>query len=93
LRGDPRIVERPWVFTEAAARADVRKIVVVVCSPRMTRSENPRLLENRLRLRLRLRLIDGTARRDFRQARADVSWADVVLICGTSELDHKIPNL
>ena len=37
-----------------------------------------------------LRLIDGTERRTGDKARADLEWAHLVLIWGSSELDHKV---
>ncbi len=37
-----------------------------------------------------LRLVVGTERRTADAARADLRWADLVLIWGSSELDHKV---
>jgi hypothetical protein len=42
---------------------------------------------------LDLRLIDGTARRNLRQARADVQWADLAVVWGGTILDHRLSEL
>lgn len=39
-----------------------------------------------------LRLVDGLARATEDRARGDVAWADVVLIWGSTQLDHKVSN-
>src|SRR5262249_6039895 len=43
--------------------------------------------------RLELRLVDGTERRTLGQARLDLEWADLVLLWGGSELDHRVSTL
>ncbi|MCS6914925.1 MAG: hypothetical protein RMK29_11305 [Myxococcales bacterium] len=43
--------------------------------------------------RIELRLIDGTERRTQAEARADLRWADLVVIWGGTELDHKVSSL
>ena len=40
-----------------------------------------------------LRIISGTDRHTRRQARTNLDWADVVLIWGSTELDHKVSQL
>lgn len=40
-----------------------------------------------------LRLIDGTERRTQDKAKADLEWAQLVLVWGASELDHKVSRL
>lgn len=40
-----------------------------------------------------LRLVDGTARRTGDAARSDLKWAQLVLIWGATELDHKVSTL
>src|SRR5262249_57717632 len=42
---------------------------------------------------LELRLVDGTERRTVTQARLDLDWADLVLLWGGSELDHRVSTL
>ncbi len=42
---------------------------------------------------INLRLVHGTKRRNRTQARADIAWADVVVIWGSTELDHHVSNL
>ena len=50
-------------------------------------------LRDGLGTRLDLRLIDGTERRTLTQARLDLDWADLVLLWGGSELDHRVSRL
>jgi hypothetical protein len=40
-----------------------------------------------------LRLVEGTVRRTLDAARADLRWADLVLVWGSSELDQKVSTL
>lgn len=40
-----------------------------------------------------LRLIDGTERRTLDKARADLEWAQLVIVWGSSELDHRVSQL
>lgn len=40
-----------------------------------------------------LRLVDGTQRRTAAEARGDVEWADLIVVCGGSELSHKVSTL
>ncbi len=42
---------------------------------------------------LEVRCIEGVARRTGEQARRDVDWADVIVVCGSSELYHRVSNL
>ena len=72
---------------EACAAAGLRRVVVVGGSPDVRRE-----------LRgagggLELRLVDGTERRKRAEAQRDLDWADLVVICGASELGHKVSNL
>lgn len=70
------------------ARHGVSRIVIVGGSPSVH--------EELLRLKppsWELRLIDGTLRRTSDLARADLKWADLVLVWGSSELDHKVSGL
>jgi hypothetical protein len=43
--------------------------------------------------RIELRLIDGTASRSAAQAKADLAWADLVAIWGSTILSHKVSAL
>ena len=72
----------------ACARAGVHRLVVVGGSPSV-REE----LRDALSGRLELRLVDGTERRTLAQARLDLDWADLVLLWGGSELDHRVSTL
>lgn len=40
--------------------------------------------------RVELRLVDGTIRRTSDHAKADLEWADLVLLWGATELHHKV---
>ena len=71
----------------AAASAGVTRLVVVGGSPDIRR-ELARLPSS-----LDVRLVNGVERRTGEQARRDVDWADVVVVCGSSELYHKVSNL
>jgi hypothetical protein len=75
-------------FAGACVRSEVRRLVVVGGSPGL-REE----LQVLLPAPLQIRLIDGTARRNQQQARADNAWADLVLVWGPSQLNHNVSNL
>ncbi len=72
----------------ACQRAGVRRLTIVGGSPSV-REE----LRDALSGRLDLRLVDGTERRTLAQARLDLDWADLVLLWGGSELDHRVSTL
>lgn len=40
-----------------------------------------------------LRIVEGTARRTADQAKGDLRWADLVIVWGATELDHKVSEL
>ncbi|RMF79861.1 MAG: hypothetical protein D6739_10680 [Nitrospirae bacterium] len=65
-----------------------RRLVVVGGSPN-ARDE----LRANVAGRLELRLLDGTTARTAKQARGDLAWADVVVVWGSTQLDHKVSNL
>jgi hypothetical protein len=69
-------------------RAGLRRVAIVGGSPSV-REE----LRDALSARLDLRLVDGTERRTLAQARLDLEWADLVLLWGGSELDHRVSTL
>lgn len=71
----------------AAAKAGVTRLVVVGGSPDIRRELS------RLPAPLEVRLVVGVERRTGEQARRDVDWADVVVVCGSSELYHRVSNL
>jgi hypothetical protein len=71
-----------------AARARVSKLVIVGGSPSVR--EELRALSP---ASWQLRLVDGTERRTSTQAAADLEWADLVMVWGGSELDHKVSKL
>jgi hypothetical protein len=70
---------------EAFKRAGVKKLLVVGGSPSVRED-----LEEHLGSEISLRLVDGTERRTFDRAKADLEWADVALVWGASELHHKV---
>jgi hypothetical protein len=43
--------------------------------------------------RVFLRLVDGTERRTKKKAEQDCAWADLVVIWGSTELNHGVSNL
>lgn len=42
---------------------------------------------------LSLRLVDGSERRNLKQARSDIAWADLVIVWGGTILDHSLSQL
>jgi len=70
---------------DACGRAGVRRLLVVGGSPAV-REELRGVLGNVLELRT----VDGTERRTGERARSDLEWADLVLLWGGTELDHKV---
>ena len=66
----------------------VRRVVVVGGSPG-TREE----LEKAWPAGAELRLVVGNRRHTEKDARANLEWADVVVIWGATELDHKVSQL
>src|SRR5690606_13083945 len=74
-------------MVQACARAGVRRLCIVGGSP-----EYRHQLTALVAGRLELRLVSGTVGRRKKQAESDVGWADVVVIWGGTELDHKVSN-
>jgi hypothetical protein len=74
-------------MSAACASAGIRRLVVVGGSPD-TRRELGALAG-----RLELRAVDGTERRTRAQADGDLAWADLVLVCGATELAHRVSGL
>ena len=66
----------------------VRRVLVVGGSP-ASRAELDELLGSAVDLRL----VSGTDRRTREEAQRDLDWADVVVIWGGTQLDHKVSNL
>ena len=69
-------------LAEACEAAGLRRLVVVGGSPDVRR-ELASLSET-----FELKLIDGTERRTRLEAQRDLAWTDLVVIGGSSELDH-----
>lgn len=65
--------------------AGLHRLVVVGGTP-ATREELERLLGKAIELRL----VDGTRHRPIDRAKADLDWADRVLLWGATELHHKV---
>lgn len=74
-------------LASACTRAGVRRMVVVGGSPSVRRELAT------LAGALELRLVDGTERRTSAQAANDLAWADLVVVCGASELAHRVSTL
>lgn len=73
---------------DALSSRGFRRIVVVGGSP-STQEELRSLVANRIELRV----VSGTDRRTSRDANADLAWANLVIIWGGTELDHKVSKL
>jgi len=71
----------------ACTTAGVRRLAVVGGSPDIRRELAA------LNGQLELRLVDGTERRTRTQADRDLAWADLVVVCGATELAHKVSTL
>jgi hypothetical protein len=72
----------------ACKLARLNRIVFVGGSPSF-RQEIKRLVGRQLQLRL----VDGTTRVTKASAQADIAWADAVVVCGATELAHKVSTL
>lgn len=72
----------------ACARAKVTRIVFVGGSPSI-RQELMQMLGDALELRL----VEGTRSIARAAADADIAWADLVVVLGTSQLAHKVSQL
>jgi hypothetical protein len=72
---------------EACAAAGIARLVVVGGSPDVRRELKA------LRQHVELRLVDGTERRTRAEAQRDLAWADLVVVCGSSELAHRVSTL
>ena len=72
-------------LVEAFRAKGVKRLLVVGGSPSV-REE----LQEKLGDAIELRLVDGTERRTADKAKADMEWADLILMWGASELHHKV---
>ena len=72
----------------ACGRAGVTNVLFVGGSPSF-RKEVERLVGDGLELRL----VDGTRRITKSMAQRGIAWADVIVVCGATELAHKVSNL
>lgn len=73
---------------ELARQADIAHIVVVGGAPRV-HEELRRLTPPEWTVRI----VVGTLRRTAEQARSDMQWADLIIVWGATELDHKVSEL
>lgn len=73
-------------FSDACRRHRVSRVVVVGGSPSV------RAELSDMKPGFELRLVDGTERRTQDRSRADLAWAHLVLVWGSSELDHTVSN-
>lgn len=68
--------------------AGAKRVAIVGGSPTLRQA-----LESMVEgVALELRLVDGTRARPLDQAKADLLWADVVVLWGATELHHKVSN-
>lgn len=75
-------------FLLAFTRRGGKRLCIVGGSPSVW-EELERLLGNQIELRL----VDGTARRTLEHSKADLEWADLLLLWGATELHHKVSML
>jgi hypothetical protein len=73
---------------KACRERGIRRVVVVGGAPGVHRA-----LESLWPTDLALRIIPGTNRTTRREASANLAWADVVLVWGSTELDHRVSEL
>ena len=79
---------RAAVRLAASARGHRRPRLVVVGGSPEARTQ----LVELTRGVAELRLVDGLGRATEDHARTDIAWADVVLVWGSTQLDHKVSN-
>ena len=72
-------------MVEACRSIGWSRICIVGGSPN-TRQEIERLVDSRLELRL----VEGDRSRTATAAKADIAWADLVVIWGATQLNHKV---
>ena len=77
-----------WELTAALRDLDIERLLIVGGSPSYHHQ-----LQSLFGGALQLRLIDGQARRNLKQARADVQWADLAVVWGGTILAHRISEL
>ena len=75
-------------MVEALNRAGRSRLCIVGGSPN-ARDELSSLVDGRLDLRL----LNGTKARNSTLAKADLAWADLVVLWGGTQLDHKVSTL
>lgn len=83
---DNRIAVRE--AAEACRRAGVERVAVIGGSP-----ASHEALRGLWPDGVELRIVPGTDRHTAAQARANLAWADVVLVWGSTQLDHKVSLL
>ena len=77
-----------WTLSAAMTDLNIERLLIVGGSPPY-HSQLKTLFSDGLDLRL----IEGSERRNLKQARADVSWADLVIVWGGTILDHRLSQL
>lgn len=75
-------------MVEALNRAGLSRLCIVGGSPN-ARNE----LDSLVNGRLDLRLVNGLKTRNSTLAKADLAWADLVVVWGGTQLDHKVSTL
>jgi hypothetical protein len=77
-----------WRLSEVFRDLNIERLLIVGGSPNYHIQLQALFGET-----LQLRLIDGQARRNLKQARADVLWADLAVIWGGTILAHRLSEL
>ena len=85
-RSDVR--QAAWALAAALRDLDIERLLIVGGSPSYHSQ-----LQSLFGETLQLRLIDGQARRNLKQARADVQWADLAVVWGGTILAHRVSEL
>ena len=77
-----------WDLTTALRALDIDRLLIVGGSPSYHSQ-----LQSLLSEAITLRLIDGKSRRNLKQARADLQWADLTVVWGGTILAHRVSEL
>jgi hypothetical protein len=77
-----------WTLSEVFTDLNIERLLIVGGSPNYHIQ-----LQELFGGALQLRLIDGQSRRNLKQARADVQWADLAVVWGGTILAHRLSDL
>ncbi|MDG1484247.1 MAG: hypothetical protein P8R54_31940 [Myxococcota bacterium] len=85
---DSDVRQAAWRLSEVFRDLNIERLLIVGGSPNYHIQ-----LQALFGDTLQVRLIDGQARRNLKQARADVLWADLAVIWGGTILAHRVSEL